>query len=286
VDRSPLGVGGCGYREPVLGRALDVVFPQRCGGCGLGAWPFCDACRATLVPLLPPWCDRCGRPWNEPVDRCRDCPPAEIDRARGAFRFDEAARRAIHRLKFSGWRGVGSALAEAMVVVDDPPVVDVVTWVPLSRRRLAERGYDQAKVLARRVAARIGRPAAGLLRRSVSTAPQARRDVHERRSAMRGVFDPRAGADIPARVLLVDDVLTTGATAAASADALRRGGASTVHLLVAARAFPGARTGISSLPGSRPGTPRPRSAPRPGEGGAYTRPSPRPGLWLPGDDPR
>jgi len=70
---------------------------------------------------------------------CRDCPPAPVDSARAPFVFEGPARRAIHRLKFSGWRGVGEALAKAMVAAAPLPAVRVVTWVPLGRRRLAER---------------------------------------------------------------------------------------------------------------------------------------------------
>jgi predicted amidophosphoribosyltransferase len=143
-----------------------------------------------------------------------------------------------------------------------PGPADVVTWVPLTRRRKAERGFDQAKILAVRVGGELGVPVRGLLRRAVSTGPQALRDAAERRAAMRGLFVVRDRASVPARVLLVDDVLTTGATAAACAEALLRAGASRVTLLVAARALLRA--------GRR----------------AYTRPGPRPGLWLPGDHPR
>jgi predicted amidophosphoribosyltransferase len=157
---------------------------------------------------------------------------------------------------------VGLALASAMVAVDDRPPPDVVTWVPLARRRLAERGFDQAKVLGVGVARARGIPARALLRRAVATGPQARRGAEERRSAMIGAFGPHRGNGPPlGRVLLVDDVLTTGATASAAALALREQGATAVDLLVAARAFPG---------------------PVPG---AYTRTGPRSGLWLPGDTP-
>lgn len=175
--------------------------------------------------------------------------------ARAAFVFSGPARRAIHRLKYKGWRGVGAALAGAMVLAGPIPHTDVVTWVPLARRRLAERGYDQARVLAVEAGRQLERPVAGLLRRRLSTGPQAQRSGAERRSALEGAFE--AGRHpVPERVLLIDDVLTTGATAAACAGALRAAGAREVHLLAAARSFAGS---------------------------AYTRAGPRPGLWLPGD---
>jgi predicted amidophosphoribosyltransferase len=92
-------------------RAGEIWFPRRCAGCGVGTWPFCDACRARLVVLQPPWCERCGRPWSRSKPRCADCPPEAIDTARSPFAFGGPARSAVHRLKFSGWRGVADALA-------------------------------------------------------------------------------------------------------------------------------------------------------------------------------
>jgi predicted amidophosphoribosyltransferase len=136
---------------------------------------------------------------------------------------------------------------------------DVVTWVPLARARKAERGFDQARALALVVARELDLPARGLLRRVGRTDPQAKRTGAERREAMRGRFAPAAvaGPPVPPRVLLVDDVLTTGATAAACADALTSAGAREVSVLAAARAFPGR---------------------------SYTRVGSRAGLWLPGEE--
>jgi ComF family protein len=245
----------------MVARPLDIVFPPRCAGCGRGAWPFCERCRSSLVALGPPWCFRCGRPGPANVERCDECPPEPVKSARAPFLYEGPARAAILRLKFAGWRSVAQALADAMVVPGLPAPADAVTWVPLARRRLAERGFDQARALASAVGGRLGVPVARLTRRAVATDPQARRTGEERRRAMHGAFEP-TGRRAPDRVLLVDDVLTTGATAAACAEALLAAGAREVSLLTAARAF--ARAG----------------------GRGYTRVGSRPGLWLPGELPR
>jgi ComF family protein len=234
----------------VLGPLLDALFPRRCAGCGVGPWPFCDECREQLVPLGRPRCDRCGVPSIHDVPTCRHCPPPEIARARAAFLFEGPARSAVHRMKFAGWRPVAEALGAAMVEAWDLEA-DAVTWVPLSSRRRSERGFDQALALAGVVGRRLDLPVVDTLRRPGSAGTQARRGGVERRLAMRGAFVARA---VPrGRVLLVDDVLTTGATAGACAQALLAAGASSVSVLTAVRAASGAIADLYSAAGSRPG---------------------------------
>jgi predicted amidophosphoribosyltransferase len=168
----------------------------------------------------------------------------------------------LHRLKFQGWRGAALALGAAMAAVACFPG-DCVTWVPLSPRRRAVRGYDQARALALAVATDLGVRACRLLRRTRDTPAQARRSGSERRRAMRQAFRYGGPDPSPRRVLLVDDVLTTGTTAAECARVLRRAGVREVGLLTAARAL---------------------SEPLPAR--CYTAADSRPGLWLPGDRPR
>jgi predicted amidophosphoribosyltransferase len=156
------------------------------------------------------------------------------------------------RLKFGGERSVAEALAPLMLDamervtvagwegpggLDAPAARPVVTWVPLGARRRRARGFDQAQALARRVGSLSGLPVRRLLRRRVETDPQARRSARDRHRALRGAFV--AVGDVPERVLLVDDVLTSGATAAACASALRDAGTRTVAVLTAARALGG-----------------------------------------------
>ncbi len=251
----------------MLRALLEVVFPRRCAGCGEGPWPFCDACRSSLLALERPWCERCGAPAPAPRTRCRACPPPEIERARAPFLFEGPARNAIHHLKFEGWRGVAEALGASMAAVAGPwgpaetsgtqaaspaagpdSPVDAVTWVPLSARRLAERGFDQARALAEVVGSRLHLPVARLLVRTTDTGSQARRSGPMRRAAMAGAFE--SAGQPPPLVLLVDDVLTTGATAAACARTLLDAGASRVRLLTAARALaPAERAQLRPGPG-------------------------------------
>lgn len=167
---------------------------------------------------------------------CPDCPPPAIARARAPFVYDGPVAAAIRGMKFSGWHALAGHLAGAMAEVAEGPA-EAVTWVPLSSRRRARRGFDQAECLARAVAVRLKLPAARLLRRVRDTRAQARLAGSDRRSALAGAFETVRAP--PGVVLLVDDVLTTGSTAATCAEALVAAGARRVDLLTAARSLGG-----------------------------------------------
>lgn len=216
----------------MLRSIIEVLYPRSCLGCGSGPWPFCPGCASRLTTFDDPRCGRCGLPSPTPVARCPACPPAPIATARAPFLFDGPARAAILRLKFGGERAVARALggAAAAVVVRE---ADDVTWVPLSSTRRRSRGFDQAELLARSVARELGLPCRRLLSRQVDLAPQARRTGPERRTALTGVF--ASIGTPPRRVLLVDDVMTTGSTAAECARTLLGAGALEVDVVTAAR---------------------------------------------------
>jgi ComF family protein len=215
---------------------LDSLFPPRCAACGGSGWPLCLGCARRVGVITPPWCRRCGRPTEEPVARCADCPPGAVNSVRAPFLYRGPVARAVKGMKFSGWHALGPLFAGAIAAMSGH-AGDVVTWVPLSRRRMARRGFDQAEVLARAVAPLLGLPIRGLLNRARDVPAQARRGGRDRRTALAGAFTP-AGSS-PRRVLLVDDVVTTGSTAAACAAVLRAAGARWVGVLAVARSVGG-----------------------------------------------
>ena len=226
----------------MLGRILDTFFPPACVGCGRGAWPFCHTCWRHIALLIPPGCRSCGRPLEHSVDRCSDCPPPPVTWSRAAFLYEGPVRTALMRLKFAGLRTTAAAFAPWMVwalarspPTDSDPETPAITWVPLAAGRRRARGYDQAEALARAVARTMGVSARRLLDRVVETPPQARRSGPARRQALRGAF--MATGLVAPRVLLIDDVLTSGATVASCALALRRAGAREVGVLAAARSL-------------------------------------------------
>jgi ComF family protein len=234
----------------MLDAVLDVLYPRKCVGCGAPRWPFCARCWTDVAALSPPGCERCGRPLETAVSTCRDCPPGALRWSRSSFLYAGPARHVLMRLKFSGMRSIAEALAPWMLqaVARSPPrgwpmglrgdsSQAVLTWVPLGRRRKRERGYDQAEVLCRALHRLTGWRLQRLLRRVTETPPQAMRSARDRKLALRGAF--RSVAAPPYKVVLVDDVLTTGATAAECAAELLRAGAGEVGVLTAARSLGG-----------------------------------------------
>jgi ComF family protein len=245
----------------VLGAVLEVLFPRRCIACGRGHWPFCRACWEGVALLVPPGCRRCGRPTEHAVPACADCPPEPISWSRAPFLYQGPVRRGLMRVKFGGLRSGADAFGPWMewALCRSPPdwcgsaSSVVLTWVPLGKRRRRSRGFDQANALARAVGRSTGWPVRPLLERVVETDPQAKRAGLDRRHALRGAFRPLG--PVPDRVILVDDVLTTGATAAECARVLRAAGAADVGVLCAARSLGGAVPArCYNPPMSRPGS--------------------------------
>lgn len=212
--------------------------PNRSGGTGL-----CRACTARVPLVAPPICSRCGRPLRggavDSGELCLTCQAMThlfaVARAPGVY--DGALRDYIHRVKFGADRALGEALgrwlAEYALRTRELWPVDAVVPVPLHADRLAERGFNQAELLARAVAVRSERPLLGnVLQRVRPTTAQARLPVETRQANVRGAFRVRDAALLAGkRILLVDDVLTSGATAGEAARVLLRAGAERVNVL-------------------------------------------------------
>jgi ComF family protein len=172
-----------------------------------------------------------------PCATCRATPPG-YDYARAAALYEGGLRDALHAFKFGGRRALAGPLgdlAAEQCVGSLPDGIDALVPVPLARERERERGFNQAALLARRIGQRLAAPTrAGWLVRTRATRPQSDLSAAERRANVRGAF--RACEVVAGRhVLLIDDILTTGATLDACARALRAAGARRVGVLTVAR---------------------------------------------------
>jgi ComF family protein len=208
----------------LLDALLGLLFPDRCAGCARFGALLCANCRAALVPY--------------PGELRRM--PEGLSDVRIAYVFQSPLREAVHQLKYRRVRRMaeplGALLAEHLHT--RRPAVDAVLAIPLHSARLAERGFNQAEALARETARALQLPFIndGLIRIR-ATEQQAKLDARGRAANMRGAFGWQ-GAAPPRRILLVDDVLTTGATMGACAEALRAAGAEAVHGVALARSRP------------------------------------------------
>jgi predicted amidophosphoribosyltransferase len=215
---------------------FDVLLPQRCAACERPGSALCRDCSDGLIRLLPPLCARCGSPGAWPVERCAECAGRRIAfaRARAAVLYDACARRVVQAWKERGQRRLARDAATLVAEVLVRPEVAALTYVPADADRALERGHRPAEALARELGRLWELPVEPLLRRGRRVERQRGLTLAERRRNVAGAFAPRRSA--PARVCLVDDVYTSGATAAAAASALRRGGARRVEVMTFARA--------------------------------------------------
>jgi competence protein ComFC len=198
---------------------------------------LCARCRSALRRLSGPCCARCGAPTAWPVERCRECSGRRLSfaSARAAVAYGGPAPPFVHGWKERGLRRAAEHAADIVVSCLEPPAAaDLVTAVPADGERQLRRGYHPAARLARALAGRWQLPVADVLRRPHAAPRQAGLGLVERRRNVIGAFEP-VQTGLPATVLLVDDVYTTGATASAAAAALRAGGAGTVLVVTFAR---------------------------------------------------
>src|SRR3954454_22622838 len=214
---------------------LDLLLPQCCVVCGCGGRQLCADCRDELQRIEPPLCARCGAPTAWPVERCRECAGRRLGfaSARAAVGYDAAARRVVHAWKERGLRRLAAEAAQLVAERLPPAEVDALTFVSADRARRLERGHTPAGRLALELAPLWELPCLPLLERTRG-GRQRGSSAAERRT-VRGAFRPSREA--PRRVAVVDDVYTTGATAAAAASALRAAGARRVEAVAFARAL-------------------------------------------------
>lgn len=234
--------------------ALGGLFvPSACAGCGGSlrsgmAGRLCVPCTGRIDRLQEPWCSICGVPMalqsvggGPPTcDHCRL--GRSFGEARAYGLFEGPLRDLLTRFKYSGQQSLGEPLgnllanaASELLSVQD---YDVIVPVPLHRDRLAERGFNQAYLLARPLAAKRRLPVVAAVERILSSAAQVGLQGEQRRANVRDAFGlhPRRKAEVARRrVLLVDDVLTTGATADECARVLRSAGAAAVDVITVAR---------------------------------------------------
>jgi ComF family protein len=216
---------------------LDLLLPQRCLGCSAAGAQVCTRCTDSIPRVQAPLCERCGTPTAWPVARCRECTGRRLAfvRARAAVVYDDSVRRIVGAWKERGLKRLAVWAAELIVEVVPPPRAHCIAFVPPDRDRRLRRGGHAAEALARELSARWNLPCEPLLSRT-RTAPRQRGLDHvARRRNVRGAFAP--AMEVRGRILLVDDVYTTGATVSAAASALRKGGAQSVEVATFARAI-------------------------------------------------
>lgn len=224
---------------------LDFLFPTRCYTCRRSAtFTLCEECRSRISPLPSHSCFRCSHPLGsgESGSICRRCRKTKLSykRAIAAGLYEGVLRKAILLLKYRGKKRLAEPLAQIMALKwesESLPRPDFIVPVPLHPAKLRKRGYNQSELLARRLGEKfeVTVNSASLIR-SRDTAPQNRLRKVEREKNVRGAFDVLPDS-LPkdALVLLVDDVMTTGATMREASLALLKSGIREVYALTAAR---------------------------------------------------
>jgi competence protein ComFC len=236
-------------RRP-LDAFLSLFYPAACVVCSEDIERteyLCEPCQARAPRIVPPFCAKCSEPFAGAITQTFSCANCEhrvlhFDCAVAAYRSRGLIRKIVHQFKYSGQRYLRYPIAAWLgETLRDPRLegrrFDLVVPVPLHPARQRERGFNQAYLLAELFAASAGLPLTDLLERVRYTTTQTAHDRAQRMENLHDAFRLRKNRDVrDLRVLLIDDVLTTGSTLSECARVLKAAGAISVHAATAARA--------------------------------------------------
>lgn len=227
----------------ILTEMLSILFPVRCVHCGRGGNWLCPACADALDEIGPDRCGRCGRPVRAGPGSCAECRGRSLPfiSARAAFCFSGPARSLVHSLKYSGQRRLATFMAglsaSGLAELTGQFEVDTLIPVPLHGSKRVSRGYNQAGLYARALSRRLGLRHQDILCKRRLTVPQNRLDYGARRKNQLDSFSLKRGIKIRGSgVVVIDDVYTTGSTAAECARIIREELGVDVYIWTFARA--------------------------------------------------
>ncbi|WP_322819372.1 ComF family protein [Tepidiforma sp.] len=218
----------------ILRRAVDLIFPLRCAGCGAFDTPLCAHCEASLTPAVGPGrCANCTARWSGPefCPRCYNW--NELAGARALYEHEGAARALVHRLKYQRYRALAPLLAQRLAPAAANLPVDGWVAVPLHPSRQRHRGFNQAELLLRLAALP---PAPVTLHRTRNTGSQIGRTAAQRAASLAGAFTVQGPPLENLSIGILDDVITSGATIRECARVLLHHGAREVWALAVTRA--------------------------------------------------
>ena len=226
----------------VLPRLLNLIYPRRCPVCDDivgGTRLICEPCRLRLHPVREPFCKKCGKPLStQEAEYCPDCGRRKhlYTRGRAVFEYDFVMREYIGSFKYENRREFGDFYVREMLGSCKEAVrswnIDLIIPIPLHRSRRRTRGFNQAELIARKLGKELGIPvSADTLLRSRKTKPQKELNDQERRNNLKNAFKIGKNDLEFKKILLIDDIYTTGSTIDAAASVLLDHGAEKVYFL-------------------------------------------------------
>lgn len=226
---------------------LHILYPKRCPICDrvlytpffAEDYPICDSCRESVEYAAEPVCKKCGKPLTDPRgEYCADCTrhTHSFTQGKALWVHKGCVKTSIYRLKYSNRREYGKSYAQELARQYGRWIrhkdVQAIIPIPLHRKRQRQRGYNQAELIARELGRLLGLPVcAKLLVRSMDTRPQKELDDKERRANLKKAFRVNKDTAGLERVLLVDDIYTTGSTMDGAAEVLKRAGIREIYAL-------------------------------------------------------